>query len=50
MSSKLRIYPGHIFATLLILALIVMDRSVDDWGTLSNGLGNLVIFFHRLYK
>ena len=47
MSSKLRIYPGHIFAALLILALAVMDRSVDDWGTLSNGFGNLIIFFHE---
>ena len=47
MSSKLRIYPGHIFAALLILALAVMDRSVDDWGTLSNGLGNLIDFFHE---
>jgi len=47
MNSKLRIYPGHIFAALLILALAVMDRSVDDWGTLSNGLGNLIDFFHE---
>ncbi|DAC13335.1 MAG TPA: ABC transporter permease subunit, partial [Candidatus Poseidoniales archaeon] len=47
MSSKLRIYPGHIFAALLILALAVMDRSVDDWGTLSNGFGNLISFFHE---
>ena len=47
MNSKLRIYPGHIFATLLILALVVMDRSVDDWGKLSNGFGNLVDFFHE---
>jgi len=47
MSSKLRIYPGHIFAALLILALVVMDRSVDDWGTLSNGFGNLISFFHE---
>ena len=45
MNSKLRIYPGHIFAALLFLALVVMDRSVDDWGTLSNGFGNLVSFF-----
>ena len=47
MSSKLRIYPGHIFAALLILALAVMDRSVNDWGTLSNGFGNLISFFHE---
>ena len=47
MSSKLRIYPGHIFAALLILALAVMDRSVDNWGTLSNGFGNLISFFHE---
>jgi len=47
MSSKLRIYPGHIFAALLILALAVMNRSVDDWGTLSNGFGNLISFFHE---
>ena len=47
MNSKLRIYPGHIFAALLILALAVMDRSVNDWGTLSNGFGNLISFFHE---
>ena len=47
MSSKLRIYPGHIFAALLILALAVMDRSVDNWGTLSNGFGTLISFFHE---
>ena len=47
MNSKIRIYPGHIFAALLFLALVVMDRSVDDWGTLSNGFGNLVSFFHE---
>lgn len=47
MNSELRIYPGHIFAALLILALVVMDRSVHDWGTLSNGFGNLVDFFHE---
>ena len=47
MKSKLRIYPGHIFAILLILALVVMDRSVDDWGRLSNGFGNLISFFQE---
>ena len=47
MKSKLRIYPGHIFSILLILALVVMDRSVDDWGRLSNGFGNLISFFQE---
>lgn len=47
MNSKLRIYPGHIFAALLILALVVMDRSIDDWGRLSNGYDNFVGFFHE---
>ena len=47
MKSKLRIYPGHIFSFLLILALVIMDRSVDDWGRLSNGFGNLITFFHE---
>lgn len=47
MKSKLRIYPGHIFSFLLILALVIMDRSVDDWGGLSNGFGNLISFFHE---
>ncbi|MEC8722556.1 MAG: ABC transporter permease subunit, partial [Candidatus Thermoplasmatota archaeon] len=41
----LRINPGLVLFSCFSLALYLMIGSVEDWGRLSNGLGNLRIFF-----
>ena len=45
MTGMLRINPGLVLFSCFSLAVYLMIGSVDDWGRLSNGLGNLRIFF-----
>ena len=45
MTGMLRINPGLVLFSCFSLALYLMIGSVEDWGRLSNGLGNLRIFF-----
>ena len=44
----LRINPGLVLLSCFCLALYLMIGSVEDWGRLSNGLGNLRVFFSSL--
>ena len=45
MTGMIRINPVFVLLSCFFLAIYLMIGSVEDWGRLSNGLGNLRIFF-----
>ena len=38
---------GIVALMTVLMSLLIMDGMVDDWGRLSGGLDNLVVFFHQ---